>query len=347
VPTGKKADPASVPTDPAFARLFELVREEGFPLVGAVDLDLAAAEFSTHSARYAEWISNGHHGEMGYLERGLERRLDPRKVFPAARSVMAVAIPYRREAPPTEGPRYARYLRGPDYHKRMPEMLERALGKWEDETRGPRPTWKVCVDTSAVLERSWAALCGLGWIGKNTLLIHPQLGSYLFLGVVLLDRACGAGPSLLPSYCGQCTRCLDGCPTGAILRPGTVDSRKCISYLTLEKRGEWAIEPETRKRMGSWIAGCDVCQEVCPFNTKPTKLPETWPLDPRDAALLPDWESIEAENEEAYRARVKTSSLSRIKHPEMRRNVANARANATNDQRVPDLALRRASPPEE
>jgi epoxyqueuosine reductase len=336
VPTEKTPErklPPAETSDPAFATLFEHVRAEGFPLVGAVDLDLAAGIFSEHGRRYADWISKGYHGEMAYLERGLDRRLDPRKVFPATKSVVACAIPYRRSPrtdPAADEPRYARYLQGPDYHKRLPEMFGNALGKWADGlvARGEtRPTWKICVDTSAVLERSWAALCGLGWIGKNTLLIHPQHGSYLFLAVAFLDRASGRSPEPLPNYCGKCTRCLDGCPTSAIVEPGSLDARKCISYLTLEKRGPWDVDETTRAKIGNWVAGCDICQEVCPFNTKSSRWPETWPEDPRDSALVSVWPRLEQETEEEYRARIARSALSRVKYPEMQRNLENARRN--------------------
>ena len=322
--------PALTPTAPLSSleteSLFDAIRETGFPLVGAVDLALAREAFRAHGERYSAWIAEGRHGEMGYLERGLARRLDPTLVFPAAKSVVVCAIPYRRHAKPASpsAPRYARYLQGPDYHKRLPEMLKGALAAWGTEAK-----WKISVDTSAVLERSWAALAGLGWIGKNTLLIHPKLGSYLFIATILLDRETGRGPSPLPNYCGNCTACLDGCPTSAIVKPGVLDARKCISYLTLEKRGEWEAVPEaSRRKMGTWVAGCDICQEVCPYNRKPVRLDETWPVDPRDSALVAEWPALAGESEDAYRARIRESALSRVKYPEMRRNLENARRNA-------------------
>lgn len=312
---------------PEIAALFDRIRAAGFPLVGAVDLARAKEAFRIHGERYAEWIEKGRHGEMGYLERGLARRLDPTLVFPAAKSVVVCAIPYHRGAElpkDPSAPRYARYLRGPDYHRRLPELLTGALETW-----GVPASWKICVDTSAVLERSWAAIAGLGWIGKNTLLIHPRLGSYLFLATILLDRETGLGPAPIANYCGNCTACLDGCPTSAILKPGELDARKCIAYLTLEKRGEWSDLPEeTKRKMGTWVAGCDVCQEVCPYNRKPARLEESWPSDARDSALTGDWANLVDESEEAYRDRIRTSALSRVKYPDMRRNVANARANS-------------------
>jgi epoxyqueuosine reductase len=325
VPTEKTPNPLA----PEINLLFEKIRSAGFPLVGAVDLDLAKDAFLKHGERYKDWLGKGHHGEMSYLERGLARRLDPRIVFPEANAVITCAIPYRRNpstSNPNEEPRYARYLEGPDYHKHLPELLSEALKSWSEEN-GPAK-WKICVDTSAVLERSWAALAGLGWIGKNTLLIHPKLGSYLFIATILIDRKTGLAPALLPNYCGNCTACLDGCPTSAFVAPGELNARKCISYLTLEKRGEWnAADITDKKATGTWIAGCDICQEVCPYNRKAVRLPESWPEDPRDSALIREWTALESETEERYRERVKTSALSRVKFSEARRNFINAKEN--------------------
>lgn len=305
--------------------LFTALKAVGFPLVGAVDLALAEDEFKTHSKRYEEWLASGFHGEMQYLLRGADRRKDPRLVLPGTQSVIAVAIPYRRTPKQADAstPRYARYLEGPDYHTRLPALLSPVFQEWAT-AQGIK--WKICVDTSAVLERSWAALCGLGWIGKNTLLINPKLGSYLFIGVIFLDCATGRAPTLLPNFCGNCTACLKACPTEAFVAPGTLDSRKCISYLTLEKRGEWDADVHAKsQKMGAWIAGCDICQEVCPFNSKPVRMGETWPTDERDSALITDWTNLEAEHEAEYKARAKFSALSRIKFPDMRRNISRAK----------------------
>ncbi|MBC7385604.1 MAG: tRNA epoxyqueuosine(34) reductase QueG [Cryobacterium sp.] len=347
MPTEKKPDLSASEIEALLAE----IRAVGFPLVGVVDLDLAEAVFAEHSAYYAEWIAAGYQGDMGYLVRGAERRGNPRLVFPTAKSVLVAAIPYRRNRdsdPDSKSlsglntePQYARYLEGPDYHTHLPELLKTALEKWKAENfastckksaptleAAALPHWKICVDTSAVLEKSWAAITGIGWIGKNTLLIHPQLGSYLFLAVVLLDQSTGRAPVLLPNYCGNCTRCLTACPTAAFAGPGLLDSRKCISYLTLEKRGPWSPETESLSPlMGTWIAGCDVCQEVCPYNSKPIKLPETWPAAARDSALVSDWNVLSAEDETTYRERSKPSALSRIKYSDMQRNIQNAKAN--------------------
>jgi epoxyqueuosine reductase len=316
----------------------ELQREcelAGFPLAGVVDLDLAHRDFQPHAKRYQEWIDRGYHGEMAYLSRGLDRRRDPRLVFPQTQSILCVARPTRRtplgSVDPSVGPRLARYTEGRDYHDSMKKDLEGAIESYNrarNSSGEPTLQYKVCVDTSAVLERSWAALAGLGWIGKNTLLIHPKLGSYLLLGVALLDRKFDMGPKPLASYCGSCTRCLRSCPTEALAPEGWLDSRKCIAYLTLEKRGDWDSSVQ-REKMGTWIAGCDLCQEACPFNFKPER--EARQISTETESTL-TWEALLRESEDEYKARVKNSALSRVKPEMAKRNLEQAFKNGIKDK---------------
>ena len=303
--------------------------EAGFGAASGVDLDLAWPLFQEHVRHYDQWLALGHSAEMHYLVRGRDRRADPRLVFSDAQSVFCVLEPYRK-APagnldPSRGPRYARYLDGPDYHERIATRLDGVMSAVSQKYPELHLSWKTCVDTSAVLERSWAALSGLGWIGKNTLLIHPQLGSYVFIGVVLLSEKLGKAPELLPDYCGNCTRCIQGCPTGAIEAPHSLNSNRCIAYWTLEKRGELQLSPQDQKSLGSWIAGCDLCQEVCPFNTKPSRQaarhPESEPRFENSPLRVDSWEELENETVEAYRARVKGTALSRVKPDMFRRNL--------------------------
>jgi epoxyqueuosine reductase len=320
--------------------IFDSARAEGFPLVGAVDIDLARDAYPEHVVRYDRWLSAGYAGTMDYLVRGRDRRADPRVVFPGAESVVCVAIPYDPRplggATPAAGPRYARYLRHGDYHKEVAERLERALQRASESSPFK---WKVCVDTSAVLERSWAALAGLGWIGKNTLLIHPKHGSYLFLAEALVDRKLGLAPAPLADYCGHCTRCLDACPTKAFPSPRSLDANRCISYWTLERKGEAPLAESDRAGSGTWVAGCDLCQEVCPFNVKAARAAEASVPAPGSPAILSDWAALLDETEEAYRARVKGSSLSRVKPAHFARNLATALVNAadslSSDVRAP------------
>jgi len=303
-----------------------VAQKYGFPLAGALDLDLV--QIQSDVQHYDQWLAAGYSGAMSYLGRGRDRRADPRLVFPAAQSILCVGQPYSAQ-PAGQlqselGPRYSRYLRSADYHQDLAQRLEQLMqdvaSRWSSSLH-----WKVCVDTSAVLERSWAALAGLGWIGKNTMLIHPQYGSYFFLGEVLISEKTGRGPTPLPNYCGSCTRCLDGCPTQAFPAPRVLNANRCISYLTLEKRGEFGVPDEHKAKMGAWIAGCDLCQEVCPFNTKVSKNP----LPAEDQAIsLNRWKELLTEDEQGYRVRVKESSLNRVKSAQFSRNLANALCNA-------------------
>lgn len=308
--------------------------EEGFALAGALDLELSRDAITSHVARYDRWIAEGNAGAMQYLERGRDRRADPRLALPEAKSVLCVALPYPKQAggakTPGTGPRYARYISGRDYHEVIAERLERAMQAAAMRSGlGAELKWKVCVDTSAVLERSWAALAGLGWIGKNTLLIHPKLGSYLFLGEVLVNQATGQGPRPLADYCGHCTRCLTACPTQAITEPHWIDSRRCISYWTLEKRGALDLAEKDKRAIGPWIAGCDICQEVCPFNLKPAaqELKTAPLLEPQ----ISEWQALLREDLAQYRERIGRSALSRVKPAQFSRNLAITLANAALD----------------
>ena len=325
--------------------LVECAQAEGFPLAAGIDLDLAQAALPEHVARYDRWIAEGRQGAMQYLERGRDRRADPCIVMPGTKSIFCVAIPYQRTpggaSTAIEGPRYARYIRGQDYHEEIAAKLERVMTAVA-QRMGPDADalkWKVCVDTSAVLERSWAAMAGLGWIGKNTLLINPKLGSYLFLAEVLLNFKTEQGPRPLPDYCGNCNRCLQGCPTSAITEPHSVDSNRCISYWTLEKRGELELDDSKKRAIGPWVAGCDICQEVCPFNLRPVKQELAAPGTTQSeksvgAEHLHDWDALLCEDLEAYRTRVKGSALSRVKPAQFSRNLAIALTNTAHDLRT-------------
>jgi epoxyqueuosine reductase len=294
-----------------FVSLQKTLVDAGFPLVGAVDFSLAEGAYQKHADRYQQWVQNGSHGDMKYLERGIERRLNPRLVFPNLQSVVVVAKPYPSQPVGNESIRYARYLNGLDYHDVMKQELAALFETLPFQS-------KVCVDTSAVLERSWAALTGIGWIGKNTLLIHPQLGSYLFLAVIFTDALFGKAPQEHKDYCGPCTRCLDRCPTQAFPEPHYLEARKCVSYLTLEKRGVWETDVKTE----GFVAGCDLCQEVCPYNTKATKYGAT---EGTADYLITDLEVLNAETELDYQARVKGTALSRIRYPDFKRNLEAAK----------------------
>ena len=308
--------------------------QQGFCEASGVDWHTAQESYSLHAARFENWVQQGFAGDMHYLVRGLDRRKNPALVFPELKSIFCVLLPYRQtplgHLDPTQGPRYARYLDGPDYHDRITSKLNATLEKVKNQPGFSALRWKVCVDTSAVLERTWGALTGLGWIGKNTLLIHPKWGSRFFIGVAFLNRELHQRVQILPDYCGHCTRCLSGCPTRAFKEAHLLDSRECISYWTLEKRGELDLTPEKKRAIGNWVAGCDICQDVCPFNFRPEKTLNDPVFEGKNSkSYQMSWSDLFAESEIEYQNRTHGSALERVK-PEMRlRNLRLAHENSS------------------
>ncbi len=205
---------------------------------------------------------------MGYLKRNVPMRESPTKLFPGLRSIICVAMSYQRQEPTTSDAgshgRVARYARGRDYHVVLRKRLEQLADRLRDTLKEPFES-RAFVDTGPILERELAARAGLGWIGKNTLLMHPQLGSYLFLGELFTTLELEPDPPF-SDHCGTCTRCLDACPTDAFPAPYELDASRCISYLTIERRDD--IPEALHEAMGDWVFGCDICQEVCPHNRR-------------------------------------------------------------------------------
>jgi epoxyqueuosine reductase len=265
-------------------------------------------------------VEAGHAGTMGYLARRLPERLDPARVLPEARSVVCVALNYYQGAPdePSWAP-VARYAWGRDYHDVMTPRLD-ALARFIEEATGERG--RCYVDTGPVLERDLAARAGLGWVGKNTMLINPGLGSWFFIGVLLTTAALAHGESL-PDRCGTCRACLDACPTDAFVAPYVLDARRCIAYLTIEHRGE--VDPTLAPRMGTWQFGCDVCQDVCPWNRKAPVTRERAFFPP---APFPSAAEIAAMDDAEFARRFAGTPITRPKAAGMRRNAAIALDNA-------------------
>ncbi|QOJ14058.1 MAG: tRNA epoxyqueuosine(34) reductase QueG [Planctomycetia bacterium] len=267
-----------------------LARSVGFDRVG-----ITHADPLERSAYYREWLAAGRHGSMDYLARRTDLRADPAQLLPGARSVVCVALNYYvpqeggaqwrhagvsgltpvlgAGAQGSAGPagtenepsgRVARYARGDDYHQVLHEMLAALIAAMRDEIGTPFDA-RPCVDTAPIIERELAARAGIGWIGKNTLVLVPRFGSYVFLGELVTSLALEPDAAI-PDHCGSCTRCLEACPTSAFPEPYRMDATRCISYLTIEHRGE--IDPALAAQLGDWLYGCDVCQEVCPHNSR-------------------------------------------------------------------------------
>jgi epoxyqueuosine reductase len=282
--------------------------------------------------RLRHWLAGGFAGEMAYLGRNEERRADPRLSLPGARSLLAAGFdygpggePFARN--PGDGPaissvgRVARYARGRDYHRVIPKRLEKLLAFIREHA--PGANGRVYVDTGPVLERAWASRAGLGWVGKHSLLLRQSGGSWFLLGVLLLDIELEADEPA-PDRCGECRRCLDACPTGAIIRPYTVDSRRCISYLTIELRT--VIPRPLRPLVGDHIFGCDVCQDVCPWNrhAAATKLDDFHPREELMETPLAEWLELD---EDEFRRRFAGSPIARAKRDGFLRNVCVALGN--------------------
>jgi len=288
---------------------------------------IGPADPPTHGAALTTWLEAGYAGGMAYIGRRREERLDPRRVLPDAASVIAVALNYYQGAPsdPSWAP-VARYAWGRDYHDVMTPRLER-LAAHLDEAGGARS--RAYVDTGPVLERDLAARAGLGWIGKNTMLLHPALGSWFFIGV-LLTTARLAPDDPLPDRCGSCRACLDACPTAAFVAPYVLDARRCISYLTIEHRGD--IDPGLHEPIGEWQFGCDLCQTACPWNRKApvSREPAFAPVGP-----YPGADALAAMNDDAIRTRFAGTALLRPRAAGLRRNAAIALANARVRDQVP------------
>lgn len=277
-------------------------------------------------AHYKAWLDRGYAGHMRYLHENQDLRADPARLLTGARSVICIALLYHRPEPqkpatPTTG-HISNYARGADYHRVIREKLAELLAALRAQISEPFDD-RVCVDTAPVLERELAARAGLGWIGKHTLLLDARLGSYLFLGeaITTLDLAPDAPAR---DHCGTCTRCLAACPTDAFPTPHVLDARRCISYLTIEHRD--AVAPELASKLDDWVYGCDVCQQVCPFNAK---APHTAHADlGRDLlpAYVPLADLIALRSGE-YRRLVRGTAAARAHRPMLRRNAILAARN--------------------
>ncbi len=337
-----------------------LAERQDFVMAG-----IAPATPSPHADYARRWIAAGKHGEMGYLAEHLEVRLDPGRMVAGARAVIVVADRYPAQVPVTESSdeplgKIARYAWGDDYHKVIKKRLH-ALADALSE-RFPGETFRAAVDTAPVMEREHAVAAGLGWVGKHTLMIHPRHGSWFLLGVIITTLDCATsgelrGSAATPSWessggCGTCTRCIDACPTDAIAAEGyQLDATRCISYLTLEHRSLIPDDLLPGAGVGQWIAGCDICQEVCPYNRDRGSgtgdqgerkgggaVPIHPRYTPRNVSLsLLDVLGWSAEDRVTH---FRGSALKRMKLPMVKRNALIAAANALREAEHPALRAR-------
>ena len=320
-------------------------RRLGFELVG-----IAPAGPSTSAAQYQAWLERHYHGEMAYLARpeAVAKRQDVGRVLPGVQTVVVLAANYYTAALPAElsdDPArgvISRYAWGGDYHDLLNPRL-RQLGDTIQARLGRPVAQRAYVDTGPLLEREWAARAGLGFVGRNTNLIHPRLGSWLFLSELLLAVKVSPGdlprddaPPQAEGKCGTCTRCLEACPTGALIAPHVLDARRCISYLTIELKGP--IPPDLRPLIGNRVFGCDICQEVCPWNQRFAQPTAEAAFQPRAEAMAPRLLDLMALDDEGFRRRFRGSPIKRAKRRGLLRNVAVALGNWGDRAAIPALA---------
>ena len=316
-------------------------RSEGFHRASVIPV-----EAPRRHELYRGWLEAGYHGEMAYLAapEHIELRRDLRQLASEARTLVVVALAYHRVDPPTDGlvqlrGRIARYARGEDYHMELRDKLVRHADKLAAQLGAPVAS-RPCVDAAPVLEREFSERGALGFVAKNTMLIAPGLGSYVVLGELLLDVDVTHSDEVQASKprCGSCRSCLDACPTGAFVDEYVLDARRCISYLTIEHRG--SIPRELRAAIGTWIFGCDICQEVCPFNAGSGGKDEPAPeLSARDLEhALPDLVAMATQPSNQLRRFVRRTSMRRASRDQILRNVAVALGNTGDARAVPALA---------
>ena len=321
------ADPATLASG-----LKAEARRQGFDLAG-----ITSPDPPPHLPTYQRWLEAGRHGEMAYLatERARGRRANPRELLPECRSILVVGMNYLPERPlDPDGGRVAAYALGNDYHDVIPARLGAVVAWLEKEVGGAVPH-RIYTDTGPILERDLAERAGLGWIGKNTCLIHPHLGSYFLLAEALLGLDLPFDEPFTTDQCGSCTRCLDACPTHCILPDRTIDARRCISYLTIELKGP--IPTDLRPAMGDWLFGCDVCQEVCPWNrrfARPTAEPD---FQPRAVLRSPAPAHLLEMDRPVFRQAFKGSPVLRPRRRGFLRNAAVAAGNRLDRSALPGL----------
>ena len=288
-------------------------RELGFQKTGIAQ----AGELKREADRLSEWLGRGYHATMAWMEKRVNERQDIVDYFPEAKSIVCVGMNYFH-GQASGGLKISNYAWGDDYHSVVKERLKELLAHVQElkpETKGV-----VCADTSPVMEKPWAQRAGLGWIGKHTNLISKDYGSWLFLGELILDRELEYDPPFAEDLCGTCTACIDACPTDAIVEEYVLDSSRCISYLTIEHRGD--LPEEMADRLHGWIYGCDICQEVCPWNVKFARKSSEDSFAPRCEVVERKEAEWMAMTEDNYGRTFRKSAVKRTKFVGLKRNIS-------------------------
>lgn len=289
---------------------------EGFNKVGIVGASLLEEE----GRRLKDWLARSYHGDMGWLARDVDKRINPREIFPQARSVVVVALnyytPHQHQQTPVTG-KVSRYAWGDDYHDVVKVKLTSLLSWIRDQE--PRAEGKICVDIQPTMDKAWAVRAGLGWLGKHSNVITPEYGSWVFIGELLLNLKLDYDTDQIEDHCGTCTLCIDACPTAAITEPYVVDSKKCISYATIELRAP-ELPEQIENNLSGWLYGCDICQDVCPWNRFEETTAEGR-FAPRQGNVNAALTDILELTPETYAARFRGSAMKRAKLSGLQRNA--------------------------
>lgn len=287
--------------------------------IGFSQCGISKAEFLEEEApRLETWLKNGHHGTMNYMENHFDKRLDPRLLVEGAKSVISLSLNYfpeQNQADPS-APKLSKYAYGEDYHQVIKKKLASLLDYIREEIG--EVDGRAFTDSAPVLDRAWAKKSGLGWVGKNSNLIAKKSGSFFFLAELIIDLELDYDQNIQTDHCGSCTRCIDACPTEAIITPAVVDANRCISYLTIELKNE--ISPEFSGKMENWMFGCDICQDVCPWNrfSVPHVVEEFKPKPGLLQMTKADWEDV---TQEVFSSIFKHSAVKRTKFSGLNRNI--------------------------
>ncbi|GGI26258.1 tRNA epoxyqueuosine(34) reductase QueG [Pedobacter mendelii] len=296
----------------------QLIKDEAIRL-GFIGCGISKAEFlETEAPRLEQWLNLNHHGEMKYMENYFDKRLDPRLLVDGAKSVISLSLNYYtddKQSDP-EAPKISKYAYGQDYHSVIKEKLK-ALLIFIEENIG-EVGGRAFVDSAPVLDRAWAQRSGIGWIGKNSNLISKQNGSFFFLAELIVDLELDYDSPFHKDHCGTCTRCLDACPTDAIISPQVVDGSKCISYLTIELKNEIPIE--FKDKMDNWMFGCDICQDVCPWN-RFSKAHNEDAFKADNGLLELNAKELTEITDEVFKKVFKGSAVKRTKFTGLKRNI--------------------------